>query len=967
MLCFVYVLPLQLKVTGGEMDIPVGQWLVGHAYRPQVREYTGEGEDNVVMEGIHSLGHNSFTPWKPVGKPRYYNNWFFVLDYRASHTMTKLRILNDGCDWNHDVWAFTLQSSVTSNPYNWTHVLTVTDVAANTSLPQYYGGFSASGRYWKVTITATYSGWEPWLRLFHLYGIKDSPYLCRDMDLFSFDPVVRGPTSRYTKDRSDDITTLGTVLSRKQILERSAYVYYVQWTDTGHRIEYVIGDSGHTRRFDVFPAELGCRRDVQPDMLLPFDADVCCVPGHVDWKPQPELHGLQCSHRAWCRVCGQSMTGNSCGCDKKCRIFGDCCHNYEAACGDDVEDGEVLPTVIQPDSCKGRCNNDNIVSAVTCSCTSSCHTTKTCCDDFQDVCQGEKDDWNGTNVVNATSAEHSEPLQCVAPWGFRAHFWMVASCPPGYTDDVVRGMCETSYENGDMFLHAPVTDNTTSTHYRNVFCALCNNARFMIGWKMVAKCGRGVRSLKEILQRENGCSQYFRPAGYSPARVCFPPPRTPPSPNPRCDVQKCRNITALFFARGLPFRNSACANCYADEMSLREASCSDDDFTWAGFFSTITVLFDYSAISKSKMSSKELQLTDHTESCPVGYIYDPFGDICRQISSAAPPRMGKVANGVQETRASLEDSARPLLSASLGNPENVRSANDPLGGSAQTSRPTVDDTPAPNTRLPKLSATFLVINTVSGASASISILSFLFSLRRHPRPDTVMKICLLTCLLLAQISQLLGQVVPSAACCTAMLVCTLCFCLAASLSLTATIQHLSVLQRGGTCKATGHLLVIVLIPLAVSGGYVALDDNIRIGVPQTFHVLSHCWIRDPTKMAIFVVVPILISTVVDLYYLLRVAIRCAAADCVQYSFLAQAALLFVPYTGVMTTGILTAFVGVELDTVFLYMVTSLGGVDGVLFLVFSIVGDENDNTSNGNAPTLPIQAVTSSSLNSSTK
>ncbi|XP_078661664.1 uncharacterized protein LOC144905761 [Branchiostoma floridae x Branchiostoma belcheri] len=644
------------------------------------------------------------------------------------------------------------------------------------------------------------------------------------------------------------------------------------------------------------------------------------------------------------------MTDNSCACDKACRIFGDCCYNYEAVCGDDVADDEALP-VIQPDSCKGRCDMENIVSVVTCNCTSSCNTTQTCCDDFQDVCPSEKDDGNWTSSSNwTTAARGSEPLQCVAPWKSSAHFWMVASCPPGYTDDVVRGMCETSDGHVDMFLHAPVTDNSTDTNYRNVFCALCNDARYMLGWKMVAKCGRRVLSLKEILQRDKGCQQYFRPSGYSSARLCFPPHTTAPSSSPACDVEKCRNITALFFAKGVPFRNSACANCYADRASLWEPSCTEDDFVWAGFFSTITVLFDYSNIFQSKMSSRELELKDHTESCSVGYIYDPFRGSCRQISPDALMKFSQVP-GVEETRASLEN-----------DPDNVRSAPTP-------SIVTVDSTRTPPTVLPKLSATFIVVNTVTGASASVSILSLLSSLRHHPRPDTVVKICFLTSLLLAQTSQVVGQVVPSAACCTAMLVCTLCFCLAAGLSLTATIHHLSILQRGGTCKVAGHLLVILLVPLAMSGGYIALDDSIRMGTSQESHSFPHCWIQDPTKMAIFVAGPFLICTAINLYYLLRIAMRCAAADCVQYFFLTQAALLFLPYTVAMTTGILTAFVGVEsLRSFFLYMVTSLGGIDGFLFLVFSIVDDENDNpndSSNGNAPTLPIQAV--SSLNSSTK
>ncbi|XP_019629946.1 PREDICTED: uncharacterized protein LOC109474154 [Branchiostoma belcheri] len=845
-----------------------GHWIIHSELMPEVREYTGSAHYKTGMwNGVKRILVSLSKQWKPLGTPRNHNDWFVVLDYHVSYTMKKLRIVNYGCDWNHDVKAFTLQVSATGSPYRWTHVLTVTDVATNSSLPQYYGGFSASGRYWRVTVTATYSGWEPWIRTFQLFGIKD------------------------------------------------------------------------------------CRRDVVPDIMLPLKAEICCVPGHLNWNPEPELRGLQCSTTASCRVCG-GMTGNSCGCDKACRTFGDCCHNYEAACGDDVTENEDVPDVIQPDSCKGRCNKENVVSKVTCNCTSSCNMTETCCDDFEDVCRGAKDD--GTGDVNITPTEVIQPLQCVAPWNFRSHFWLVASCPPGYEDDVVRGMCETSYGNGDvdMFLHAPVTDNSTDTNYRNVFCALCNNARFMIGWKMVAKCGyKPADPLKTILQdKDDICEHYFRPS-VAPARLCFPPHTTSPRPSLRCDPEKCRNTTAVFYVKAEPFRNSACAECYADEDDLFDTSCKADESIFVGFLGTITVLFDYSNILQSKMSSTELEVFDHTESCSVGFIYDPFRDNCRKISFV-PPKQVRKDTGVKVAEASFENDPDDLPELT---PSPTKSPYEFLG-------PT-DNLATQSLNFPQQSATFLVINTVSGASALVSILYLISGLRHYARAESAVKIWLLACLLLAHISQVVGQVVPSAACCTAMLVCTLCFCLAAGLSLTATIHHLSILQRGGTCKAAGHLLVIVLIPMAMSGGYVALDDSIRMGASQPLYSLPICWIDDPVKMAVAVVVPLLICTLVDLYFLLRIAMRCVTADIVQYRFLAQGALLFLPFTAAMTTGVLTAYNDSEpLRTAFLYMLITLGGVEGFLFLVFSIVEDQRGSANVVNPPLpKPLESLSSQS------
>eukprot|EP00058_Branchiostoma_floridae_P006716 XP_002592204.1 hypothetical protein BRAFLDRAFT_84630 [Branchiostoma floridae] len=803
-----------------------GHWVTenGPESGPEAKEYTGSAYFKEEMEHeVNEILLRSRPYWKPLGTTRYHNNWFVVLDYHVSYTMKKLRIANYGCDWNHDVKAFTLQVSNTRNPYyDWTPVLTVTDVAANTSLPQYFGGFSASGRYWRVTVTATYSGWEPWMRTFQLFGIKDLPYLCEAVTSFlgRGSIVVRGPTFNDTND--------------------------------------------------VIVDEMSFRTHCYPFGMTPVAF-------------RPELRGLLCANSATCKVCG-SMMGNSCGCDKAC-------------------------------------------SVVTCNCISSCNTTGTCCDDFEAVCQGHKGGWTGDSNVNITATESNQPLQCVAPWDFRSHFWMVASCPPSFADDIVRGMCEISFQNFqkyDRFLYAPITDNSTNTNYRNVFCALCNNARYMVGWEVIAKCRyTPPTAIKGALQdRGSICNHYFRPS-VAPARLCFPPHTTPPRANVRCDVAKCRNVTAVFYANTRPFRNSACAECYADEDDLSDTSCQSDDTDKVGFFGIITVLVDYSAIFQSKMSSSELQVSDHIESCSVGFIYDPFRDNCRKISFVTPTEEVPKDAGVKQAGESLEND----------HDDHQEPTQSPIG-----------ELPTQNSYFPQQSATFLVINTVSGASAVISILYLLSGLRRFARAESAVKICLLTSLLLAQISQLLGQVVPSAACCTAMLVCTLCFCLAASLSLTATIQHLSVLQRGGTCKAAAHLLVIVVIPLAMSGGYVALDDSIRMGAPRPLTSPPFCWIDDPAKMAITMVVPLVICTLVDLYYLLRMSMTCATTDGVQYSSLALGALLFVPVTATMTTGVMTAYIDSELlRTAFLYMVISLGGVVGFLFLVFSIVGVRKDD------------------------
>jgi len=120
----------------------------------------------------NALDGDTYSYWNPSGVPQYYNQWNFVLDLTARYTLSRVAISHIG-DTTHDIKDFSLQKSLTGDPaYVWEDVTTVTDVEAGTDARQEYGGFRATARYWRLLISRTWSGYQPWVREVELYGVR---------------------------------------------------------------------------------------------------------------------------------------------------------------------------------------------------------------------------------------------------------------------------------------------------------------------------------------------------------------------------------------------------------------------------------------------------------------------------------------------------------------------------------------------------------------------------------------------------------------------------------------------------------------------------------------------------------------------------------------------------------------------------------------------------------------------------
>ncbi|XP_019637289.1 PREDICTED: uncharacterized protein LOC109479741 [Branchiostoma belcheri] len=110
------------------------------------------------------LDGDYYSHWNPNGQ----GPWYIIFDLVAPYTLSKISITNNG-DTTHDVSMFLLEASASSDPYSWKDVVTVKEVAASSEV-QEFGGFSATGRFWKLNITKTYGTWQPWLREVNFFG-----------------------------------------------------------------------------------------------------------------------------------------------------------------------------------------------------------------------------------------------------------------------------------------------------------------------------------------------------------------------------------------------------------------------------------------------------------------------------------------------------------------------------------------------------------------------------------------------------------------------------------------------------------------------------------------------------------------------------------------------------------------------------------------------------------------------------
>ncbi|XP_019646417.1 PREDICTED: uncharacterized protein LOC109486943 [Branchiostoma belcheri] len=140
------------------------EWAIDSAGTPWVH-------GGVTYDAAKTLDMNLQTFWNPQGLAKDFNQWHIIFNFGMAYTISRFSINNYG-DTSHDIKAFKLQTSATAGPgYNWVDVLVVTDAAAGTHETQRFRGFAATSQYWRLYITATHTGWQPWLKEVGFYGM----------------------------------------------------------------------------------------------------------------------------------------------------------------------------------------------------------------------------------------------------------------------------------------------------------------------------------------------------------------------------------------------------------------------------------------------------------------------------------------------------------------------------------------------------------------------------------------------------------------------------------------------------------------------------------------------------------------------------------------------------------------------------------------------------------------------------
>ncbi|KAI8504193.1 hypothetical protein Bbelb_182610 [Branchiostoma belcheri] len=216
--------------------------------------------------------------------------------------------------------------------------------------------------------------------------------------------------------------------------------------------------------------------------------------------------------------------------------------------------------------------------------------------------------------------------------------------------------------------------------------------------------------------------------------------------------------------------------------------------------------------------------------------------------------------------------------------------------------------------------------------------------RKRLKPSMVAKISLLAALVLAQGSQIFGDVSSSPVMCKVSAVGKLLFSLVALITVTVIMRYLmppsdtAILSK---CKVAAHLAgpwalaILVVTALLVVD---LLDDLVNFVIEYD---QGSCWLDNSVQAAIMLGVPAAVFTLISCCCLAVgfVAHRRTHTSVVQFACFAEGALLIVLTTGVCAVGVLAVTqASAALDTAFKF---SLASLPGVLALVFILSGKRN--------------------------
>ncbi|XP_066264242.1 uncharacterized protein [Branchiostoma lanceolatum] len=516
-----------------------------------------------------------------------------------------------------------------------------------------------------------------------------------------------------------------------------------------------------------------------------------------------------------------------------------------------------------------------------CYCDDDCGFFGDCCEDFEE-----------SSLAQTPPAYHQLKWKCVPgfsqayyPYPKASSYWMVADCPDEWTDDVTRAQCVKQvdpFNPSDVVYRMPVQAASQAVPYRNIFCAICNNASLtnVAVWEGDVECtGRlnmsshtpsGSKEYSNIIDRALYCSGTSKLAFISDdARRCLPTDLSDGS----CDFTACRSYSYPVGIGHKIYKNVHCALC--EGISLTATSNLRCAYVWdredegddTPIRFSLTNLFNFNAFGSGENSPDQ---------CPSDTIFDPFANACRDYSSAhrSPDSSNKTIPLQNCSEPALTFTAEEfyvlpngsvhLLSSNVSCPaEQVAILNTTASICGECIlQHFLNNTQTTDSRDPDQG--WLTLGLVS--TSVVAVAGFVVQTIRSGQWEKIpekLKAQMMICMALAEFMFVVRVFVPLGQICTVYAVLLHYLLLTAFTSMNALAMDLFLTFRDGLERVGfyKYLLYTWLVPVAIVVVTVIVEfaGSVRVGYGQD------CWIGNPTASLVAFGVPVLCALLVNAF------------------------------------------------------------------------------------------------------
>ncbi|XP_019624450.1 PREDICTED: uncharacterized protein LOC109470109 [Branchiostoma belcheri] len=198
-LCEVEVFVAQGKDAG---------WLTLDFYSVINSTGTPHDDGSIVYDAYKTRDGNLSTYWHPTGVTD--NQYFITFDLQEYYWVSKIRVIGYEEDdaATHHIAAFTIMTALDTTG-SWTDVISFSGLAGRQL--KAFTGFVAMSRYWRVDITQTSHGLEPYVAEIQLYGYLAYPRQTAEVMTFS-SPKSPANYARHPASLSQPLTEITTCL-----------------------------------------------------------------------------------------------------------------------------------------------------------------------------------------------------------------------------------------------------------------------------------------------------------------------------------------------------------------------------------------------------------------------------------------------------------------------------------------------------------------------------------------------------------------------------------------------------------------------------------------------------------------------------------------------------------------------------------------------------------------------------------